>query len=161
LYYQLEFETKMLSTLFSRKKELFLDQVTISCCHAKAKCLKARVDKCFNLVHFVDLAKIATEAQDSIGTTQKLQPCELLVNQILNIWGRTKEGYNRTAIGTIPSSKTIFIGGFNNLPLDSIENYSTSLVRDIDIIFELKDHYQPVLQEALELIISNLETLAK
>jgi hypothetical protein len=151
----------MLSTLFSRKKDLFLDQATISRCKTEAKNLEARVNKFFNLEHFVDLAKIATEAQDSIGTTQKLLPNELLVYQILNIWGRTKDGYNRTAIGIIPSSKTIFIGGFNDLPLDSIENYSTSLVRNIDIIFDLQDHYQPVLQEALELIISNLETLVK
>jgi hypothetical protein len=151
----------MLTTFFLRKKTIFLDQATISSNLAKAKTLKARVDKFFNLDQFIDLFKITTDIQDSIGTTQQLSPFELEMYQTLIVWGRNKEGYNRAPIGIIPSAKTIYIGGVKDLPLDTLENYCLELIRDIGVMFDLKEHYQPMLQDVLELIILNLEALEK
>jgi hypothetical protein len=153
----------MLSTLFNRKSKIFLDQATISSNLAKAKALKVNVDQFFNLDQIIELFRITSDLQDSIGITQtdRMTHQELELYQTLIVWGRNKEGMNQADIGLIPCSKTIYLGGKAELAKHTLNHYRTELVRNIDIMFDLKDHYHPIIQEALDLIISNLENLEK
>lgn len=123
--------------------------------------LQERVNKFFNLDQFVDLLRITSELQDNIGNTKisKLTKQELDLLEILTIWGRTKSGMNQLAIGLIPCEKTIYIGGVEDLQLATLNHYATELVRDIGVMFKLKEYYHPIIKDVLNNIVLNLEAM--
>ena len=150
-------------TLKTNKKKVFLDQATLTSNLAKAKALKLQVDKFFNLIQFVDFFGITSDLQDSIGnvTDFKMSKYEQELHQTLKVWGRSKNGMNQQTVGLEPCENTIYLGGKAELARHTLYHYRTELVRDIDIMFELKEQYHQLMQKVLGQLILNLENLEK